>query len=282
MKENKKISMLTLLFALATIFLLMLIIGLVYYYQKEQENEDKTITNLTEQVAELKALVDNTKKQDTNTENKDKLNKSKKIELSDVEKVSINAGLNYSKGLIYGIRRILNDEISNIEYDTNLLEKEVNKYNIVWETMSGEDIKYKKGDATGEVSIPVEVLNTYYNKILGSDLNTQALLAIEKDIPYNIGINNEMFYGTIITAWGEQSMALKAKELVLDETTKTYTLTTDFLYTENGSIEEEANDFAGKYDTLKYADSLIKTELEIKYQEKENGNKILVSLMFKK
>jgi len=236
MKENKKISMLTLLFALAAIFLLMLIIGLVYYYQKEQENEDKTITNLTEQVAELKALVDNTKKQDTNTEN----------------------------------------------YDTNLLEKEVNKYNIVWETMSGEDIKYKKGDATGEVSIPVEVLNTYYNKILGSDLNTQALLAIEKDIPYHIGINNEMFYGTIITAWGEQSMALKAKELVLDETTKTYTLTTDFLYTENGSIEEEANDFAGKYDTLKYADSLIKTELEIKYQEKENGNKILVSLMFKK
>ena len=82
MNENKKISMLTLLFALVAIFLLMLIIGLVYYYQKEQEKEDKTITNLTEQVAELKALVDNTKKQDTNTENKDKLNKSKKIELS--------------------------------------------------------------------------------------------------------------------------------------------------------------------------------------------------------
>lgn len=288
MNEKKKISFGTLICMIIVVILLGLVIGLVYYNQKESENSKQSISKLEEQIADLQTTIKNMSKDEINDVTEIDLNKNKEIDLTDAKKVAINAGLNDSENsLNYALRYILNEingttniGLSKIEYNTNLLQKEPNKYYIVWTIMNGENIKFTKGEATGERLIELDTIKKYYNKVLGTDMNEQALLSV--NMPYSISIKDGIFYGSIVTGWGSNPIALKAKSLTLDETTKTYTLLTDFLYTDNGSIDEQENNFAGKDDTLKYSDSLVKVQLEIEYQEKENGDKVLTSLVFKK
>lgn len=269
-KPKKKISLISLILIITAIILIMLALGLLYCDQKKIENKNKTITDLKSQISELSTNV--------NDKNKENLNKNKEIHLSNVEKVSINAGLDYSD-LVEAIRYM---NRTNIEYDINLLENEENKLYVVYEL--GENINYKKGEEgenEGYLSTELNALNKCYNEILGIDLNEQALLESSDDVN-RISIRDGKLKFQVVTGWGSYPIALKAKRLELDENTKTYTLTTDLLYSENGVIDEEENNYAGKYYTLKYDSSLIKAEFEIKYQEKDNGDKILKSLILKK
>ncbi len=210
----------------------------------------------------------------------------KNINLSIQDKKDINQKL--INNIQNPLRIILNFESLNIDYDTNLLNEEKNKFEIAWQNILKDTSYYDKivwnkddldQDRQGKVYINYDEFKLYYEKILSSKLNDQKLLS--GNIYNGIIIKNNNIYGSYVENFNNSEFILKTKSLELNEKSNIYTLNIDFLTSLNKDNTVNYDDLKNLYspDILEYNNKYA--SLKIKYKIINNDYKLL-SIVFKK
>ena len=213
-------------------------------------------------------------------------NENRNINLSNEDKENINQKLNYS--IQNPLRIILNFESLDIDYETNLLNEEKNRFEIAWQNIL-KDANYSDKiswnldengqEKVGNASINYDEFKAYYEKILDNKLDEENLRA--GNIYNGILIKDNNLYGSYIENWNNSEFVLKANNLSFNKASNIYTLNVDFLTSLNSDKTINYDNLSSiySYDVLNYDSNVKYANLEIKYKKVNNEYKLL-SIIF--
>lgn len=200
------------------------------------------------------------------------------IKLTEEEKNTINEKLKNS--IQNPLRIILNFQDLEIDYNTNILNDEKNRFEIVWENMMNSS-EYKdkfvfnkdpdENDKEGIAYINEELFKQYYEKVLNYNYLSQNV--ISGNVYNGVTINNGNIYGSFIENFNNSEFMLQVDKLKYNKENGMYTCDINFITSLN-------QDGTINYNMIRN-DAKAYAKLRIKY--KKNGEEYkLFSMIFKK
>ena len=200
------------------------------------------------------------------------------INLTENEKNDINEKLKNS--IQNPLRIILNFQDLEIDYDTNILNEEKNRFEIVWENMLSSSEYHDKfvfnkdqneSDKEGTAYINEDLFKQYYEKILNYNYSSQNI--ISGNVYNGVTINNGNIYGSFIENFNNSEFVLKVDKLKYNKESGIYICDINFITSIN-------NDGTINYNMI---NNVTKPYAKLRIKYKKNGEKYkLYSVMFKK